>query len=176
MFPLYNGLIIIKFDAYRRPHRIELSLHGYTPLFCAIAISLTSKATYSTCKRFPPISNISDIFCATDTFSYQYWSRALLISLSKTVVDLSLITFAMIKSSLFGYTIYMQLISMEAFDVIRQQKRRFYFNHSFCCITQWVPPLFVRERLKPTELCDGNYHRNKTIKSWSNSIQSLHSK
>ena len=31
-------------------------------------------------------------------------------------------------------------------------------------------------RLKPTELCKGNYHRNKTIQSWSNSIQSLHRK
>ena len=31
-------------------------------------------------------------------------------------------------------------------------------------------------RLKPTELCDGNCHRNKTIISLSNGIESLHRK
>ena len=29
-------------------------------------------------------------------------------------------------------------------------------------------------RPKPTELCDGNYHRNKTIQCWSNGITSLY--
>ena len=37
-----------------------------------------------------------------------------------------------------------------------------------------VPPLALR--LKPTELCNGNYHRNKTIQSWLNGIPSLYRK
>ena len=31
-------------------------------------------------------------------------------------------------------------------------------------------------RLEPTELCDGNYHRNRTVQFWSNGITSLYRK
>ena len=36
----------------------------------------------------------------------------------------------------------------------------------------------VNKRLRgePTELCDGNYHQNKTILSWSNGMTSLNRK
>ena len=46
----------------------------------------------------------------------------------------------------------------------------------FVCTVLYLILMYLYLRGEPTELCDGNYHRNKTILFWSNGMTSPHRK